>query len=271
MRKTLRRKILAALLISLMVFCVAGCGGSRKSGGDQSLQKVLDSGQLILGLDENYPPMGYRDESGQIVGFDIDLAQEVCNRLGIILVTRPIIWDQKEEELNSGNIDCIWNGMSVSSERSATMRLSQSYLRSSLVFVVRSDSGMEDVQDIKGKRVGVQLGSTTEDELRSSTLMPEITLVGYDDNKELMQDLEKGVVDVAFIDTITTYYYSSMSDESLTILPTVFAREELAIGFRKDDIALCNKIQETINEMKADGTLKSISEKWFGTDVTIVK
>lgn len=266
-----RVRILAYIMICVMIFCIAGCAGRSKNQGDQSLKKVLDAGQLVLGLDENYPPMGYRDESGQIVGFDIDMAQEVCDRLGIRLVLQPIEWDKKEDELNGGNIDCIWNGMSVSPERVLSMCLSRSYLRSELVFVVMSDSNIKDVQDIRGKSVGVQLGSTTEDELRRSTLISDITLVGYGDNKELMQDLEQGKVDVAFIDTITTYYFNSMNNESFSILPTVFSREEIAIGFRKEDIALRDKIQETIDEMNADGTLKKISEKWFGKDITIVK
>ena len=266
-----RVRILAYIMICVMIFCIAGCVGRSKNQGDQSLKKVLDAGQLVLGLDENYPPMGYRDESGQIVGFDIDMAQEVCDRLGIRLVLQPIEWDKKEDELNGGNIDCIWNGMSVSPERVLSMCLSRSYLRSELVFVVMSDSNIKDVQDIRGKSVGVQLGSTTEDELRRSTLISDITLVGYGDNKELMQDLEQGKVDVAFIDTITTYYFNSMNNESFSILPTVFSREEIAIGFRKEDLALRDKIQETIDEMNADGTLKKISEKWFGKDITIVK
>ena len=265
------KKLTVYLTIIVLMFCFAGCADKNKNNGDQSLQKVLDAGQLVLGLDENYPPMGFRDESGEIVGFDIDMAQEVCNRLGIDLVKQPIEWDKKEDELNSGNIDCIWNGMSVSPERSASLCLSRSYLRSELVFVVMADSGIEDVQQIKGKKVGVQAGSTTEDELKDSTLMPDITIVKYGDNKELMQELEEGKIDVAFIDSISTYYYSSMTDERLSILPTVFSREELAIGFRRDDHALRDKIQEIIYEMNEDGTVKRISEKWFGKDITIIK
>ena len=163
MRNTRVKKLITCITIALLMFSVVGCAGGNKNNEDQSLQKVLDAGQLVLGLDENYPPMGFRDDSGQIVGFDIDMAQEVCNRLGIKLVTQPILWDKKLEELNSGNIDCIWNGMSVSPERSASMCLSRSYLRSELVFVVMNDSGIEDVQEIKDKTVGVQSGSTTED------------------------------------------------------------------------------------------------------------
>ena len=265
------KRITVSILITALMLCVSGCSDRDKNNTDPSLQKVLDARQLVLGLDENYPPMGYRDESGKIVGFDIDMADEVCNRLGIELVTQPIEWDQKEDDLNSGKIDCIWNGMSVSPERARAMCLSQSYLRSALVFVVMSDSDVKEVHDIEGKKVGVQLGSTTEDELRESKLITDITLVGYVDNQQLMQDLEQGKIEVAFIDTISSYYYSSKSDERFYVLPESFAKEELAIGFRKDDHALRDKVQEVIGEMKADGTLKSISEKWFGEDITIVK
>ena len=265
------KKATICVIVTALILFAAGCSKNDAGSGDQSLRKVLDAGQLVLGLDDNYPPMGFRDDSGQIVGFDIDLAQEVCKRLDIDLVMQPIEWDKKEEELNSGNIDCIWNGMSASPERAKVMCLSESYLRSSLVFVTMNDSDIKEVNDIKGKKVGVQSGSTTEDELNNSTLISEITLVGYGDNGEVMKSLEEGTIDVAFIDSISTYYYSSTSDERFYILPNSFCKEELAIGFRREDHALRDKIQETLGEMKEDGTLKIISEKWFGSDITILK
>ncbi len=265
------KKLIACMAAAVLMLAATGCAGAQKADTDQSLQKVLDAGQLVLGLDDNYPPMGFRDESGEIVGFDIDMAREVCNRLGITLVTQPIEWDEKENDLNSGKIDCIWNGMSASPERAKTMCLSDSYLRSALVFVTMSDKKIDDVHALTGKRVGVQAGSTTADELKNSQLISGLTLIEFGDNGEVMQNLEQGNIDVAFIDTISNYYYSSKSDERFYVLPDSVCREELAIGFRKDDLALRNKIQETIREMKADGTLQKISEKWFGSDITIVK
>lgn len=263
-------KIFSVMISAVILLFTVGCAGSD-SASDGSLQKVLDKKELVIGLDDEYPPMGYTDESGEIVGFDIDMAQEVCKRLGISLVKRPILWNKKEDELNSGNIDCIWNGLSVTPERAESMCLSKSYLRNELVMVVMSSSDIRNAQDVKGKKVGVQSGSTPESELKASALKDEAAIVGFKNNLELMQSLKKGEIDVAFVCSVNAYYYISMSDERFFVLPDSFSDEELAVGFRKNDKALCEKVQETISEMKADGTLKKISEKWFGSDITIVK
>ena len=110
--------------------------------GDASLQYILDKGELILGLDETFPPMGYRDANGDIIGFDIDLATEVCSRLGVKLKLQPINWDSKEMELNGKTIDCIWNGMSITDERISGMDLSTPYIANKQIIIVKSDSGI---------------------------------------------------------------------------------------------------------------------------------
>ena len=247
-------KIFSVMISAAILLFTVGCAGSD-SASDGSLQKVLDKKELVIGLDDEYPPMGYTDESGEIVGFDIDMAQEVCKRLGISLVKRPIEWNKKEDELNSGNIDCIWNGLSVTPERAESMCLSKPYLRNELVMVVMSSSDIRNAQDVKGKKVGVQSGSTPESELKASALKDEAAIVGFKNNLELMQSLKKGEIDVAFVCSVNAYYYISMSDERFFVLPDSFSDEELAVGFRKNDKALCEKVQETISEMKADGTL----------------
>lgn len=269
MSKTWLKKLIMIAASSLLLI-VTSCT-NNKATADDSLQRVLDSKQLVLGLDENFPPMGYTDESGEIVGFDIDMAQEVCDRLGVTLVKQPIEWDAKEDELNNGRIDCIWNGMSVSPEREASMCLSKPYLRNELVLVVTSDSDIYSVQDIKDKKIGVQSGSTTQDVISVSELAKENTIVTLNDNLDLLQNLKQGDVDVTLIDSVNAYYYISMSDERFFVLPDSLKDEVLAIGFRKGDKALCDKVQDIISDMKADGTLKDISTKWFGSDITIIK
>lgn len=261
--------ICAAAAAAVLLLTVSGCtGGAEK---DDSLQKVLDAGTLVLGLDTHYPPMGYIDENGDTVGFDIDLAQEVCDRLGIRLVTHPIIWSEKEQELNSGTIDCIWNGLSMSPEREKIMRFSIPYIRNELVFVVRSDSDIRSTEDISGKTVGVQAGSTTEDVLEGSELADRNEIAKYEDNMELMQSMKQGDIDVTFIDSVNAYYYISMSEEGFYVLPDSLFEDNYAVGFRLEDRALCSQINKTLSDMKADGTLREISVKWFGSDVTIVK
>ncbi|MCR5800567.1 MAG: amino acid ABC transporter substrate-binding protein [Lachnospiraceae bacterium] len=272
-RPWLRKKLIFTAMALILVMA-NGCGSdssAKDTDQDESLQKVLDSGQLVIGLDEEYPPMGFRDDSGEIVGFDIDVAKEVCNRLGIQLVTKPIDWSEKENELNSGNIDCIWNGMSVTPERAQAMNLSDPYMKNELIFVVSGNSNIESMTDLKGCRIGMQAGSTTLDALAETSLGTEITIVEGDNNIELYQMLNSGSLDAVLVDSIVSYWYISNSDETFYVLPESLREETFAVGFRKEDNALRDRVQELISEMKTDGTLRGISEKWFGSDITIVK
>ena len=143
MKVSVLKKLLILLAAALLISSVAGCSDSKRSDSvkdDDSLQKIRDAGQLVLGLDIEFPPMGFVNESGEIVGFDIDVAQEVCNRLGVSLVKQGINWDETENDLNSGKIDCIWNGMSVTESRAEEMNLSEPYMKNELIVVVSGDS-----------------------------------------------------------------------------------------------------------------------------------
>ena len=266
-------RVLALILAVIALAALSGCGDGKPAaaGGDDSLQKVVEKGEFVVGLDDEYPPMGYIDESGEIVGFDVDLAREVCSRLGVKLVLKGIIWDEKEKLLNSGEIDCIWSAMSVTPERAESMNLSEPYLKNDLIYVVKGDSSIARLDDIRGKKVGVQAGSTTQDEIRASEYYPDITIVAFDSNIELLEVLNTGAVDVALVDSLTAYFFINMSGESYYVLPDYLSEEECAIGFRKNDAALRDKVQQLLEEMKADNTLETISEKWFGSDITIVK
>ena len=273
-KKRLVKKAIMAVTAVILAMTLYGCKASPQPVNavkDDSLQKVLDSKQLVIGLDDSYPPMGFRDETGEIVGFDIDVANEVCDRLGITLVKQPIDWDKKEEELNSGAIDCIWNGMSVTPERAEAMTLSEPYLKNTLIFVVTERSDAKGLRDLKGKTIGVQSGSTVVDALKSSSIIGDITVAEYDDNTKLVEELSRGKVDAILIDSIAAYYFIFSGNDKFYVLSDSISEEECAIGFRKGDLSLHDKIQEIISEMKADGSLGKISTKWFGTDITIVR
>jgi polar amino acid transport system substrate-binding protein len=236
---------------------------------DDSLQKVLDSGKFILGLDATFKPMGYTDENDNIVGFDIDVAEEVCSRLGVELVKQPIDWDTKEEDLDAGKIDCIWNGMSINASRQEVMNLSEPYMSNAMVFVVTSGSTVASQADLDGKTVAVQSGSTAQDILRDSGLNVEETALAT--NVECLQQLELNLVDAVFMDSVVANYEIKESGKDYVILPDGLEEEEYAIGFRKNDNALRDKVQEILSEMKADGSLGEISTNWFGSDITTVK
>ena len=241
------------------------------SSEDLSLQKVLDEKKLVLGLDASFPPMGFTDESNEIIGFDIDVAQEVCDRLGVELIKQPINWDTKEEDLKVGKIDCIWNGMSINPARAEAMNLSDPYMKNEMIFVVPANSDIKSMDDLSGKTIGVQTGSTAQEILEAADVYKDITETPLEDNVTALNQMELGFSDAVFLDSVVAKYFITSNDKDYVILDGNLESEEYAIGFRKEDQALRDEVQKTLSEMKADGKLGEISTKWFGSDVTTVK
>lgn len=290
MTKTVMTKVLAFAAAVSMMAVSASCGGAEQaspaeSGSslavstsrssepaeDESLQKVLDKKQLVLGLDASFPPMGFTDESNEIIGFDIDVAQEVCNRMGVELVKQPINWDTKEQDLNVGRIDCIWNGMSINASRQEAMNLSDAYMKNEMIFVVPAKSEIKSMDDLSGKTVGVQSGSTAQEILEGWDKYTEITASPLEDNVEALRQMELGFSDAVFLDSVVANYFITSNNKDYEILPGNLESEEYAIGFRKNDQKLRDEVQSTLSAMKKDGKLGEISEKWFGSDVTTVE
>ena len=267
----------AIAMIAAIGSCNSGSGtasttaAAPAAASDDSLQKVLDSKQLILGLDASFPPMGFTNDANEIVGFDIDVAQEVCDRMGITLIKQPINWDNKEEDLNVGKIDCIWNGMSINESRKQVMNLSDPYMNNEMIFVVPKDSGVKTMDDLKGKTVGVQSGSSAEEILQAAEIYSSLSVTALDDNVTLLNQMELGFSDAVFLDSVVANYFITENNKDYVILPGNLESEEYAIGFRKNDQALRDEVQRVLSEMKADGKLGEISTKWFGSDVTTVK
>lgn len=177
---------------------------------DDSLQKVKDKGVFTLGLDDSFPPMGFRDESDTIVGFDIDLATEVAKRMGVTLEVQPIDWDAKEMELSTGRIDCIWNGMSVDDDRLAAMFFAKPYVANRQIVIVPSDSDIKTVADLAGKKVGLQKGSTALSALKKNAVFEQMAeVVELADNVTVFMDLKAGRVDAFVVDEVVGRYIFS--------------------------------------------------------------
>lgn len=269
--------VLGALSMAAMM-ALSSCGSSDSSsaesaasGEDKSWSKVESAGKLVLGLDATFKPMGYTDENDEIVGFDIDCAREVCLRLGIELELRGIDWDTKEMELDTGTIDCIWNGLSVSDERKKVMLMSDAYMENEMVFVVNDSSDIKTLDDLSGKTVAVQNGSTAQEILNASDVGATITPMELATNVEALQQLELDMCQAVFLDSVVAEYEITTSGKAFRVLEEGLEPEEYAIGFRLGDQELCNKVYGTLKEMKADGKLAEISTKWFGKDITTVK
>ncbi|MBO5574687.1 MAG: amino acid ABC transporter substrate-binding protein [Ruminococcus sp.] len=282
MKKGIVKKIACAAMAAMMLFAV-GCGSSSSSsdsksgtssstgGDDNSLKKVQDAGKLVLGLDATFKPMGYTDENDKIVGFDIDLAEEVCKRMGVKLETYNVNWDTKEQDLNAGTIDCIWNGLSVSDERKKQMLMSEPYMNNSMVFMVKKDSGVKSKDDLKGKKIAVQNGSTAQEILKDSDIGKESTMTELATNAEGMQQLDLKMVDAVFLDSVVANYEITSTGKDYEVLADGLSEEQYAVGFKLGANELCKKVEDTLKEMKKDGKIEEISKKWFGSDVTTIK
>ncbi|NMB96404.1 MAG: amino acid ABC transporter substrate-binding protein [Clostridiaceae bacterium] len=273
MRKNHFKKSIATII--LLVFAAltlfSGCQ-TASTGSDDSWDKVKEKGKFVLGLDEGFPPMGFADENGEIVGFDVDVAKEVCSRLGVELVLQPINWDAKEQELNTGNIDCIWNGFTITEERKQNVLFSEPYMNNRQIIVVKEDASYNTIEDLKGKKLGLQSQSSAQDALDAheefKSSLGEVVL--FDTNTVAIMDLEKGGIDALLVDEIVIRYYMQNNKAKFKIFEKELSHEEYGIGFRKNDKQLMKKVQETLNSMAKDGTLAEISNKWFEEDITTV-
>jgi polar amino acid transport system substrate-binding protein len=251
----------------------AGTAAEATPASDSSWDKVREKGEFVLGLDESFPPMGYRDEKNNIVGYDVDLAQEVANRLGVKLKLQPINWDTKEQELNTGNIDCIWNGFTITKEREGNVLFSEPYMNNQQILVVLEDSKYKTLADLKDKSVALQAASSAADALNGkadfkSTLREVVELK---DNNLCLMDLKTGNVDAVAMDEVVARYYIKMKSEKYRVLDEGLSYEQYGIGFRKTDVQLMTKVNDTLKEIARDGKMAEISNKWFGKDISIIK
>lgn len=185
---------------------------SEVPAGDNSLENILAKGVFVVGLDDSYPPMGFRDDKNEIAGFDIDLAKEVAKRLGVEVVFQPIDWDAKELELNAGKIDCIWNGMSITEERLANLFFAKPYIANQQIIIVAASSGISSKADLAGKIIGLQKGSSSLDALNADPVSQTVgEIVEYPDNVSAYMDLKAGRIDVFVVDSVVGRYVISQN------------------------------------------------------------
>ena len=233
---------------------------------DTSWNEIEQKSKLVVGLDIAFPPMGFQDENNEIVGLDIDLAKAVAEELGVEAELKPIDWKAKEMELKSGKIDVIWNGYSISEERKKEVLFSEPYLMNRQVVVIKQDSPIKSKQDMVNGKVGLQTGSTAEDAIKADPIYDQIkdNLMMYDDNNTAMMDLETGRISSVVVDEVVYKYYTSKHPGQYTTLDEDFGDEQYGIGFRMEDQALRDKVQEALEKVKESGKAAEISQKWFG-------
>lgn len=254
-------------LAGLLTLTFAGCSSS-----DKAATSTLDKEKLIVGLDDSFAPMGFRDEQGELTGFDVDLANAIGTKLGKEITFQPIDWSMKESELTSGNIDLIWNGYTITPERQEKVDFSIPYLNNKQVIVTLASSPIKTKADLAGKKVAAQSESSAvtamEKEADLYASFDGGKAVTFENNNMALMDLDAGRVDAVVADEILLRYYITLKGaDKYTILTDNFGDEQYGVGIRKGDTTMVEAFNKAYDELKADGTVKSISEKWFGEDI----
>lgn len=256
MKKNVLKIISLAALLILTALLIVGCAQETQS----------EQEEIVMGLDDTFAPMGFRDESGNLVGFDVDLATEVAKRIGVTIKFQPIDWSMKETELNAGNIDLIWNGYTITPARQEQVAFTKPYLENSQIIVTLADSDIMTKADLAGRNVTVQAESSALDAINAE---PEVAatfgaLVEFSTNNEAFNDLESRRSEALVVDEVNArYYMKQLGEEKYKVLEENFGDEEYGIGLRKDDTELLKKINDAMDEMKNDGTYNDIYAKWF--------
>lgn len=258
---TIRMNIRSKALFLLTLFFLAsslflGCSSSSD-----------DDKKLVVGIDDKFAPMGFRDNNNKIVGFDIDYAKAAAKKMGYQVQFQPIDWKAKESELNSGRIDLIWNGYTITEERKGKVLFTKPYLANAQVVATLADSDINSLADLEGKSVGLQSLSSAADALNASEVVDKIDSVQeYADNVLALTDLKIGRIDAVVIDEIVIKYYMAKEAETFRLLEESLAPEEYGIGVKKGNEELLNQLQKALDELNEDGTSAEISKKWFGED-----
>ena len=283
MKKKLAVVLIAALTVSTMA---VGCGSSKDSSStdtkktktESSKDSVSNGGDTFtVGFDAEYPPYGYMDDDGEYTGFDLELAQAVCDLEVWTLVKKPINWDSKDMELNSGSIDCIWNGFTMNG-REDDYTFSTPYVDNSQVIVVAENSGIEKLSDLAGKTVGVQAASAALDLLNSEEEGGQKALADtfgslneFADYNTAFTELQAGALDALAIDIGVAKYQINSRGDGYKILDETLNTEQYAIGFKKGNTGLCDKVNADLEKLAEDGTVEKLAEKYEIADMVTLK
>lgn len=268
----MKKKLIGMSLALLTLVGLAACSkADSKTKEASDWEKISAAGKIVIGIDDTFVPMGFRDEKDEIVGFDIDLAEAVTKELGVEAELQPIDWSMKETELNNGTIDLIWNGYTVTAERKEKVAFTQAYLKNEQVIVTLKKNKITNYADLTDKVIGAQEGSSgaynieTQPEILGEKIKDGAPVL-YPTFVETFMDLNNGRLDAFIIDSVFAEYYISKEEdpEKYVIIPSEFKEEDFAVGVRKSDKETLAKLNEALKSLAENGTGEKISQKWFG-------
>lgn len=260
------KKLTAALLVCA-TSVLAACGQKDEPTSQVAAPVALT--KVIVGLDDNFPPMGFRDEKNELVGFDIDMAREASKRMGVEVEFKPIDWSAKEAELNGKRVDALWNGLTITEERKKNIGFTAPYMANHQIILVAQASPVQNKADLAGLVVGAQDGSSAVDAINKDAAVAA-SLKGiklFGDNVTALMDLSTGRLDAVVVDEVVGRYLAGKREGQYRVLDENFGTEDYGVGVRKEDTALLSKLDETLNGMKKDGSAARIAQQWFGANI----
>ena len=262
------KKLTGIFLASAAVLLTA-CGPGDDSKATAQATAPAQSQKIVVGLDDNFPPMGFRDEKNQLVGFDIDLAREAMKRLGADVEFKPIDWSAKEAELNGRRVDVLWNGLTITEERKKNINFTQPYMANHQIILVTSGSDIKSKADLANRVVGAQDGSSAVDAIKKedNVFNSFKELKTFGDNVTALLDLSAGRLDAVVMDEVVGRYLADKRKGEYRVLEENFGTEDYGVGVRLDNDELRAKLDKTLEEMKKDGTAGRIATQWFGADI----
>lgn len=273
------KKLISFVLTATMLMGVVGCGNTTATNTDTqepTTENVTaadvnteDDNALVVGLDDEFPPMGFRDENNDIVGFDIDLAKAAAEKMGVEVKFQPIDWDTKEVELETGKIDLIWNGFSITDERLEAMEFTNPYVKNKQIIIVKNDSDIQSKADLVGRNIGLQDGSSALDAVNADEMSSSLgDIATYATNILAFTDLDLGRIEAVVADEIVARYYLANNENDFRVIENGdFGDEVYGIAAKKGNTELITSLQEALDELSSDGTATEISNKWFGEDI----
>ena len=262
------KKTTMALLFAALFLMLAGCS-DKSADGDGSTTDVdkEETKEIVIGVDDKFAPMGFRDDKNELVGFDIDMAKAATEHMGATAKFQPIDWKTKETELSSGRIDLIWNGYTITKERQEKVLFTKPYLDNNQVVVTLADSDVKAIDDLDGKVVGLQALSSAGPALESHPIHEKVkTVTEFSDNVLALTDLKTGRLDAVVIDEVVIDYYMTNEEGVFAKIDGSLAVEEYGIGVKKGNEELLEDLQNALDTMNEDGTATEISTEWFGED-----
>ena len=263
------KKLSSLLMLSLTAgVLMTGCGKNDSAPAAQSAAAPAMPTKIVIGLDDNFPPMGFRNEKNELVGFDISMAKEATRRLGIEADFKPIDWSAKEAELNGKRVDMLWNGLTITEERKKNIAFTSPYMENHQIIVVPANSTIKTKAELAGKVIGIQDGSSAIDAVQRDPIAGSFKeLKKFGDNVTALMDLSTGRLDGVVLDEVVGRYYTAKKPNDYVVLEDNFGTEEYGVGMRKDDTELLARLNKAMDQMKADGSAARISTEWFGKDI----